>query len=177
MEKSRVALVKLLQADPTLSLSTNTKQLILIDVTRDLQQFIGECPVCQKLERRSKGVVTIPFTSSDYLPMRAINTDSMSLFDADDQVNIDIFVVIDCVSRYVGLYTAVDCSAEAPTEALLKHIAIFGEPLEILNDQGSQYVNRLIRALCILIGSDKSETIAYSKEENELVERANKEVL
>ena len=38
-------------------------------------------------------------------------------------------------------------------------------------------MNRLIRALCILIGSDKSETIAYSKEENELVERANKEVL
>jgi hypothetical protein len=42
---------------------------------------------------------------------------------------------------------------------------------------GSQYVNKLITSLCKLVGSEKMETIAYSKEENGLVERANKEIL
>ena len=177
VEKSKVALIKILQANPSLSLATDTKSLMWRGAERELRQFIKECPVCQKLARTNKGIVTVPFTSSDYLPMRKLNVDSMGPFDADAQGNIYIIVVIDCFSRYVGLYPAVDCTAEAAAEALLSHVCIFGAPLEILSDQGSQYVNRLITALCILIGSDKLETISYSKQENGLVERANKEVL
>jgi len=109
--------------------------------------------------------------------MRKINVDSMGPFEADAQGHTYIIVVIDCFSRYVGLYPATDCTAVAAGEALLRHVSLFGAPLQILSDRGSQYVNELISTLCVLIGSKKMETVAYSKEENGIVERANKEVL
>jgi transposase InsO family protein len=177
VEKTRINVVKLLIADPSRSLSEDPKRLVWQGMFRDIQQFVKECPVCQKLAQTKPAPNTIPFTSSDYLPMRKINVDTMGPFEADAQGNIYIIVVIDCFSRYVGLYPATDVTAVAAGEALLQHVSLFGAPFEILSDKGSQYVNELIKTLCILIGTKKIETVAYSKEENGIVERANKEVL
>ena len=143
----------------------------------DIQQFVRECPICQKLQQTKPSPNTIPFTSSDYLPMRKLNVDTMGPFEADAQGHTYIIVVIDCFSRYVGLYPANDVTAVAAGEALLQHVSLFGVPFQILSDRGSQYVNELIKTLCLLIGTTKLETVAYSKEENGIVERANKEVL
>ena len=49
-------------------------------------------------------------------------------------------------------------------------------PSEILSDNGSHFVNELIKEFLTLVGVDHKLTVAYSKEENSMVERANKEV-
>jgi hypothetical protein len=43
-------------------------------------------------------------------------------------------------------------------------------------DRGFHFVNSVIREILMLIGTEHCLTLAYSKEENALVERANKEV-
>jgi hypothetical protein len=53
----------------------------------------------------------------------------------------------------------------------------YGCPSTILSDNGSQYVNQVIDELIYLMGSHYDLTMAYSKEGNGIVERANKEVL
>ena len=47
----------------------------------------------------------------------------------------------------------------------------------MLSDNGTQFVNEALTAFANLAGSTKLETLAYSHEENGIVERANREVL
>ena len=53
----------------------------------------------------------------------------------------------------------------------------FGTPSQILTDNGTQFVNELIKELLQVLGVQHLTILAYSKEENAIVERANKEVL
>ncbi len=49
--------------------------------------------------------------------------------------------------------------------------------MRIRTDQGSQFVNDIVAELLKLIGVEHELTLAYSKEESAIVERANKEVM
>jgi len=88
-----------------------------------------------------------------------------------------ILVVIDCFTRFVELYP-LNKSTDAiqAATALLDYTGRYGIPDSIRLDRGSQFVNQLINAFVQLIGTSMEFTIAYSKEENSMVERANKEV-
>jgi hypothetical protein len=61
--------------------------------------------------------------------------------------------------------------------AMLTHVGRYGAPYRLLSDNGSQYVNELISELTRLIGIEHNTSLAYSHEENAIVERENKEVL
>ena len=63
-------------------------------------------------------------------------------------------------------------SAIAAGDALWRHTCRFTAPLEIVTDFGSQFMNHLNAET----GIKHHTTIPYSEEENEIVERANKEV-
>jgi hypothetical protein len=55
-------------------------------------------------------------------------------------------------------------------------IGMFGIPSEVVSDNGTQFANELVDGLLELIATDNTKIQAYSKEENAIVERANKEV-
>jgi hypothetical protein len=87
-----------------------------------------------------------------------------------------IIVVIDTFTRYVELFPVNDVTAAAATDALWRHFCRFGTSLEIVTDQGSQFMNQTLQSFATLTGVRNHETIPYSKEENGIVEKANKEV-
>ena len=75
------------------------------------------------------------------------------------------------------LYASIDATALSAAKAPFLVTGLFGAPMQILSDNGPQYVHELIKELLYLMGSDHELTTAYSHQENALVERANKEVL
>jgi hypothetical protein len=86
--------------------------------------------------------------------------------------------MIDAFSRWIELYAAPDLTAISAARAILSFIGRFGVPAEIHSDQGTQYLNELIRGLTTLMGNIHTFNIApYSHELNGIVERANKEIL
>jgi hypothetical protein len=87
-----------------------------------------------------------------------------------------ILVLIDSFTRHVQLTACIDVSAETAANALVKHMSRFGRPKELITDQGTQYVNALFKAITQHFGFHHFNSIPYSKEENGIVERANKEV-
>ena len=95
----------------------------------------------------------------------------------DDYESEYVIVIRDTFTRLVGLYAAPSTEAKHAARALLHFVGLFGCPSQILSDNGSQYVNDLITELIRLLGSEQMLTLRYSKEENAIVERANKEVL
>jgi hypothetical protein len=62
------------------------------------------------------------------------------------------------------------------TNALVSHILRFGSPSELVTDNGSQFVNQIFHHISTHVGFSHFTSIPYSKEENGLVERANKEI-
>ena len=120
---------------------------------------------------------THPYTTAAYEPMQRINIGSMGPFQADENDNTYIIVIIDCFTRCVELYPVKDTTALSAAAALLDHAGRNGVPNQILSDNGSQYVNNIIAEYTKLIGTEHITTTAYSHEENAIVERANKEVL
>ena len=52
----------------------------------------------------------------------------------------------------------------------------FGAPYQLRSDNGPNFIADLIREFLLLIGVKLCLTLAYSKEENAIVERYNKEI-
>ena len=88
-----------------------------------------------------------------------------------------ILVVIDNFSRYLSAYPIKGTTGQEIARCLIQHIGTFGCPNVIQMDNGPEMVNNLVTEVLQLLGTTGATILAYSKEENAIVERANKEVM
>ena len=142
-----------------------------------VKQFIKRCPICQKLDQRSVNINAAPFTMASREPMKSLSVDSIGPLTADEYGNKHILVIIDDFTRFVELYAIRDVTALNAAKVLLSHLGRYGAPQNLRSDRGTQFVNDIITQLLRLVGTDHVLTMADSKEENSIVERANKEVM
>jgi predicted metal-dependent HD superfamily phosphohydrolase len=108
--------------------------------------------------------------------MTKLDIDTIGPLPKDQHGYQFIIVMIDAFSRYINLIPAKDTSAKAAAKALYIHSCRFGFPHTITTDNGSQFMNEMFEHLTREFGVNHIRTIPYSKEENGIVERANKEV-
>jgi hypothetical protein len=155
----------------------NTTRPSWTDRTKHVRMFIARCPCCQKMNQRRNTIHAHPTTASSYRPMQRIAIDYIERLTPDSNGNTSIMVAIDCFSRYIELYPVKNINAISSAEALLDWITRYGVPDQITHDGGSSFVNDIIHELMKLAGSKSQISTAYSKEENPIVERANKEVM
>lgn len=80
---------------------------------------------------------------------------------------------MDTCKRWTNLYATKTVEAAV---CLLDHVSNFGIPNQIITDNGTQYMNKVFTHFFRFIGTESIVSIPYSKEENAIVERANKEV-
>ena len=76
-----------------------------------------------------------------------------------------IIIFIDTFTRYVELFPANTVCAISAANDLWKHICRFCTPLEILTDQGRQFMNQTLTHLASISGIKHHVTIPYSKED------------
>ena len=133
-----------------------------------VKKFVSSCPLCQKISAIKLRINSHPFVTSRYTPIKCINIDYVGPYPDGGY--------IDCFSRWIELFAVDAATSESSAVCLLQHFGRFGAPSQVRSDRGSHFVNSLIREFLLLIGTEHCLTLAYSKEENALVERANKEV-
>jgi hypothetical protein len=141
-----------------------------------VRQFLRQCPNCQKNSFNTAPVYTAPFTLSAREPMQTISIDTIGPIKPDEEGYQHILVIVDNFTRWTELAALKSVEAKEMAEHLVNYCGRFGFPAEILTDNGTQFVNDLMRELTALLGSRHRTTVAYSKEENSIVERMNKEV-
>ena len=129
------------------------------------------------MSRLKVPIHTNPFTTATYSPMQRIAIDGIGPLPPDENGNQHLLVFIDCFSRYVCLYPVKDVTAKSAAKTLLKFVGHFGVPPQFITDNAPTFVNEMIKEFMDSIGTDHVLTMAYSKEENALVERVNKEVM
>ncbi len=147
---------------------------------RAVTKFVRDCPVCQLRSVLNRQIKTHRFTTASCTPtMEVLNIDTIGPVSKDSADNCYILVIIDCFTRFVELYPVIsDTSAALPcARALLSHVCRYGTPMTIRSDRGTQFVNGIISQLLSLLQIDHELSLAYSMEQNAIVERANKEVM
>ena len=142
-----------------------------------VREFIRTCPCCQKNNTLMELIRMSHFTTHTYEPWYTINIDTIGPLQESSEGYKHILVIIDCFSRFVELIPIKDTSAKAARDALLGIIGRYGVPNQIRSDNGTQFTATDIKWLCTTIGTEQVHTKAYSKQENAIVERANKEVM
>lgn len=142
-----------------------------------VDKFVKQCPVCQKEDCRTFPVGVTPFTLATYKAMQRLQLDSIGPLPATEEGFSHILVFIDTFTRWVMLFPTESTSAKECMRALIQHIGIFGVPAEVVTDGGSQLLNTTVKETLTLLEVEHHVNVAYSSEENGIVERANKEVM
>jgi transposase InsO family protein len=87
-----------------------------------------------------------------------------------------VFVAIDAFTRWVELFHSPQADAENAARCLFQHFGRFGAPTQLRSDRGSHFVNGVIKDFVSLVGTQHCLTLAYSSQQNAIVERVNKEI-
>ena len=74
------------------------------------------------------------------------------------------------------MYHTTDATALSAVECLLKHFGCFGAPHQLRSDNGPHSIAEIIHEFLLLVGVKYCFTLPYSKQENAIVERYNKEI-
>jgi hypothetical protein len=147
------------------------------NMAKDVSKFIKMCPCCQKMNVIKPVIHSYPFTLSSYGLFHTVSVDLIERLKPDEYGMSMIVVIIDNFSRFVDLYPISDTSAEAAADALLQFTGRYKTPERFTTDSGSNFKSALVDGLISRLGADHQFTQAYSKEQNALVERVNREVL
>jgi hypothetical protein len=139
---------------------------------QDVRKFIAHCPACQKMSQINLPIHTIKYIASTYHTMECLNIDFVGPYPDKGY----LLVIIDTFTRWIELYPSKDATAKAALEGLLQHFGRYGCPRLIRSDRGPHFANELIAGFLKATGTPHNLTLAYSSEENAIVERSNKEV-
>ena len=148
---------------------------------QSVQEFIHNCPQCQfmqtsKMALKAKAQ-THPFNMGVRKPWERLNIDTIGPLPPDKDGNKYIMVIIDVFSRFIELHAVPDLSAAIAAPKIVETIGRYCcTPSQILTDNGTQYCNALAEYLYEIMMTDHLTIMAYSHEENSIVERANREV-
>ena len=142
-----------------------------------VKKFLRECPMCQKMNPTVYAVSAIRFTAAAYEPFSRLSLDTIGPLPESTEGYRFILVVIDCFTRIIELYPCKTPEAEEAAHHLVDFLSRYGLPDQILSDRGTQFVNSVFKTLVERIDSEHVRSLANSKQETGIVERANKEVL
>jgi len=138
--------------------------------------FVKRCPCCQKMSVLKQPIHHHPFVLASYNPMEKIAADSIGPFPKDQFGNQYVCVITDSFSRFVMLFPTPDATALSAARSLLQWVGLFGAPIELLSDMGTQFINKTIDELLKLMHITKRDILAGVHAQNSIVERRNKEV-
>jgi len=147
------------------------------NMRQHVRTYIARCSCCQMMSQIAPTIRSNPYTLSHSKPMHSLAMDTLGPLPEDEKGNKYLIAIIDIFSRFLEIYPAVDASAASAADALLQHAGRYGIPSLLISDGGSQYVNEVISAFLELMGTEHHITLAYSKQENGIIERSNKEIL
>jgi transposase InsO family protein len=112
------------------------------------------------------------YVTSTYRPMECLHIDFIGPYPDKGYV----LVITDCFTRWVELYAAPEATAHEACLCLIQHFGRYGSPTIIRSDKGSHFANELIAQFLAAAGTLQSLTLAYSSQENAIIESNDKEI-
>ena len=126
------------------------------------RRFINECPACQKHTFERVVNNAVPFTVSDYSPMRTAMVDYIERLPVDSEGNRNIVVIVDCFSSFCTLQATKTTQSTELAKKLIFHGSFFGMPTRLVSDKGPALISNLIKDFMALVGTEHVKTMLSS---------------
>eukprot|EP00795_Rhopilema_esculentum_P005569 gene5569-9573_t len=140
----------------------------------DVAEYCRSCEICQRTSPRRKSnrakLVPLPIVDT---PFKRIAMDIVGPLERSAAGHKYILVICDYATRYPEAVPLRSIDAESVAEELVKLISRFGVPEEILTDQGSNFMSKLLQEVYKMIGVKSIRTSPYHPETDGLCERFN----
>ena len=145
----------------------------------DARAFVFSCIQCQLTS--GGAVVPRPFKETIHAsaPNQVVHMDFMFIAPAVDQTvggHEYVLVLKDGFSKYVELIPCVAPDASTVVTALCSWFSRQGCVQGFVSDRGSHFMNKVMAALCEVLGIKHHFVVAYAAHANGQVERVNREI-
>ena len=141
----------------------------------DLAQVVRNCTACLRFDTTQAGYHPLKTILADY-PWDHIEVDTIGPIPMSITGHCYILTIIDVMTGYTVLRAMKTKTMEEVATILWGVCCEYGPPKIIQSDNGTEFVNSLIKQLVTLYGIDHRLITAYHPSANGLVERQNKEV-
>ncbi|KAG1412531.1 hypothetical protein G6F58_007964 [Rhizopus delemar] len=140
------------------------------NLKQDALDCVNSCPDCQKFNIAKHGYHPLSSIYAD-APWDHICIDTAGPMTTSIQGNNYILVVVDVFTRFCILKAMPDKSSHTIALALRSILSLFGRPKIIQSDNGTEYVNEIIRKFTEVSGIDHRLITAYHPRSNGIAER------
>lgn len=140
----------------------------------DVSKYCATCPQCQIVARKMKSQ-RAPLQPTQIVtePFKKIAIDIVGELPRSTTGHRYILTIVDYATRYPAAIPLRSVTSKAVADALIQYFCMVGIPDELVSDQGSNFVGKLMTQLYEQLGICKIKTSVYHPEANGLVERFN----
>lgn len=141
-------------------------------MTNDIKNYIDSCDTCQrnKIQRKNFQAPMI-ITSQSTEPFERVSMDLVSYSDISDNNNKYVLTLQDDLTRFVQAYPIPDKEALTVAKQLIYFCQHYGVPKRFHSDQGTEFMNNVLKQLTKFLGSNHTFNTAYHPQTNGALER------
>ncbi|XP_067393195.1 SCAN domain-containing protein 3-like, partial [Emydura macquarii macquarii] len=143
-------------------------------IHEEVRRYCATCPECQLHSPQPHlraPLVPLPIIE---IPFERIAMDLVGPLEKTARGHQHILVVLDYATRYPEAVPLRNTTSKAIATELVKIFARVGLPKEILTDQGTPFMSKLMKDLCTLLRVRALRTSVYHPQTDGLVERFNR---
>lgn len=145
------------------------------NMRRDIENYVKQCDSCQKNKICKSNRIPLKVTTTSSEPFEKLYMDIVVLPESE-WGNKYALVMQDDLTRFLVVAPMDNQEAETVSKTFVeKFICKFGTPLELVTDQGANFMSKFFKHACKILKIKKINTSAYHPQAN-LVERSNREL-
>ena len=145
------------------------------NMRRDIENYVRQCESCQKNKICKRNKIPMKITTTSSEPFEKLYMDIVVLPESDWGNKYGL-VMQDDLTRYLTVAPMPNQESQTVAETFVEnYICKFGAPLELVTDNGANFVSTLMKDVCKILKIKKITTSAYHPQAN-LVERSNREL-
>ncbi|KAK3790068.1 hypothetical protein RRG08_038765 [Elysia crispata] len=143
-------------------------------MSKDVESWVHHCGRSLRFKGKPDRAPLVGIQTSE--PLELVCTDFLKVDSAQNGTQY-ILVITDHFTRFAMAVPTRNMSAKTTAEALLTFVRNFGIPKRLHADQGANFESKVIRALCQLLGVEKSRTTPFHPMGNGSCERMNRTLI
>ena len=140
-------------------------------MAKDIKQACQSCEQCQKTAKQSPSVAPMQTTPTFTEPNHRVALDVVGSLPITKRKNRFILTYIDLSTRYPDAYPLKITTSAAIADALTHIFSHRSLPLEVLTDNGTNFVSLFIEHVFKVMGIKHIKTFPYCPQTNGVLER------
>uniref|UniRef100_A0A6V7HLC1 RNA-directed DNA polymerase n=1 Tax=Bracon brevicornis TaxID=1563983 RepID=A0A6V7HLC1_9HYME len=146
-----------------------------IGMTKDVKKYVKECEVCSKVKYNQKPIKGPLMRRPLQQPWSQISVDTVVSQTRTKKGNTCIIVVQDLYTKYIELFPLKNRMETKVVGVLDSIFDRWGTPKSIITDNGTEYINKDVKAFLIARGAEHITT-PLSHPQSNPVERVNRAI-